>query len=340
MARSRDLPTRVRAVLDHAQARGRAGAASLAAVALAVPLTVVAIAPLRVAAVPQSAPATAADPADASLPSFEVASIRRNTSGAEERFFQRRPGGRFDVRNMPLRALITFAYDLQGFQLQGGPDWITADRFDIVAKAEGDPEPVPLGSPGGDPLRLMLRSLLAERFNLVMHEETQDLPIFELVVAGRDGTLGPQLRPASVDCNEEAAARRAAERAGAPPRAGVAPNGPGTCGLTMNPTRIAFGGMPLSALTGGLAGMVGRVVVDRTGLAGNWEFELKFAPDPAQLAGGPLGPPPPGVESPPVDPNLPSLFTALEEQLGLKLQASRGPVEVLVIDSVEQPEEN
>jgi uncharacterized protein (TIGR03435 family) len=332
MARSRDLPTRVRAVLDHAQARGRAGTARLAVAAAVVMLTVAAIAPLRAVAQPQSAALVADDGDPASLPSFEVASIRRNTSGEEERFFQRQPGGRFNVRNMPLRALITFAYDLQGFQLQGGPDWITADRFDIVAKAEGDPEPVSLGSPGGDPLRLMLRSLLAERFNLVMHEETRELPIFELVVARRDGTLGPQLRPASVDCNEEAAARRAAERAGAPPRAGVAPNGPGTCGLTMNPVRIAFGGMPLSALTGGLAGMVGRVVVDRTGLTGNWEFELKFAPDPARL--------PPGIDLPPIDDTLPSLFTALEEQLGLKLEPSRGPVEVMVIDSVEQPEEN
>jgi uncharacterized protein (TIGR03435 family) len=332
MARARDLPTRVRAVLDHAQERGRAGAARLAVTVAVVMLTVAAIAPLRAVAQPQSAALVADDADPASLPSFEVASIRRNTSGEEERFFQRQPGGRFNVRNMPLRALITFAYDLQGFQLQGGPDWITADRFDIVAKAEGDPEPVSLGSPGGDPLRLMLRSLLAERFNLVMHEETRELPIFELVVARRDGTLGPQLRPASVDCNEEAAARRAAERAGAPPRAGVAPNGPGTCGLTMNPVRIAFGGMPLSALTGGLAGMVGRVVVDRTGLTGNWEFELKFAPDPARL--------PPGIDLPPIDDTLPSLFTALEEQLGLKLEPSRGPVEVMVIDSVEQPEEN
>jgi uncharacterized protein (TIGR03435 family) len=241
---------------------------------------------------------------------------------------------------MPVRALITFAYGLQDFQLQGGPDWITADRFDIVAKAEDDPEPTPLGDTQVDALRLMLRSLLAERFGLVMHEETQELPIFELVVAGQDGTLGPELQPASVDCDEQAASRRAAERSGQTPPAPLPPpNGPGTCGMTRQFGRIAFGGMPLSLFASSLAGTVGRVVVDRTNLEGNWEFELTYAPDPGQLAVGPLAPPP-GFEPPPVDPTLPSLFTALEEQLGLKLQAARGPVEVLVIDSVEQPEEN
>ena len=340
MARSRDLPTRVRAVLDDAQARGRAGAVHLALAVAAVAVTVVAIAPLRAVARPQAAAVTADDADPALLPSFEVASIRRNTSDVNEQFFQRQPGGRFTVRNMPLRALITFAYDLQGFQLQGGPDWITVDRFDIVAKAEGDPEPVRIGSPGGDPLRLMLRSLLAERFNLVMHEETQELPIFELVVARRDGTLGPQLQPASVDCDEQAASRRAAERSGQTPPAPLPPpNGPGTCGMTRQFGRIAFGGMPLSLFASSLAGTVGRVVVDRTNLEGNWEFELTYAPDPGQLGVGPLAPPP-GFEPPPVDQSLPSLFTALEEQLGLKLQASRGPVEVLVIDSVEEPDEN
>jgi len=341
MARARDLPTRVRAVLDRAQARGRAGAVRMAVAAVAVALTVVAIAPLR--AVPQSQSATLAadDPDPASLPTFEVASVRRNESGPGEQFFMRQPGGRFSVRNMPVRALITFAYGLQDFQLQGGPDWITADRFDIVAKAEGDPEPTPLGAIQTDALRLMLRSLLAERFGLVMHEETQELPIFELVVARQDRALGPQLQPASVDCDEEAASRRAAERTGQTPPIPLAPpNGPGTCGMTRQFGRIAFGGMPLSLFASSLAGTVGRVVVDRTNLQGNWEFELTYAPEPGQPGGGPLGPPPPGFEPPPVDPSLPSLFTALEEQLGLKLQASRGPVEVLVIDEVEQPEAN
>ncbi len=339
MARERDLPTRVRAVLDRAQARGRAGAARMAVAAVAVALTVVAIAPLRAVPQSQSAAPAADEPDPGPLPTFEVASVRRNESaGPGEQFFLRQPGGRFSVRNMPVRALITFAYGLQDFQLQGGPDWIAVDRFDIVAKAADDPEPALLGGAQTDALRLMMRSLLAERFGLVMHEETQELTIFELVVARQDGTLGPQLQPASVDCVAQAASRRAAERSGqTPPEPLPPPNGPGTCGMTRQLGRIAFGGMPLSLFASSLAGTVGRVVVDRTGLEGTWEFELTYAPDPGQL--GPLAPPP-GFEPPPVDPSLPSLFTALEEQLGLRLQASRGPVEVLVIDSVEEPEEN
>ena len=98
----------------------------------------------------------------------------------------------------------------------------------------------------------------------------------------------------------------------------------------MTPGRIAFGGLPISTFANGLAGQVGRVVVDRTGLEGNWDFELKFTAEP------PAGLPP-GTELPAPDPNAPSIFTALQEQLGLKLQATKGPVEVFVIDSVEQP---
>ncbi len=109
-----------------------------------------------------------------------------------------------------------------------------------------------------------------------------------------------------------------------------------SCGVTMNFGRIRFGGNPLAAFANALSPLTQRVVVDRTGLAGNWEFDLTFTPDQTQLPAGA----PPGAQLPSIDPTGPSLFTALEEQLGLKLQATRGPVEVLVIDRVEQPTEN
>lgn len=102
------------------------------------------------------------------------------------------------------------------------------------------------------------------------------------------------------------------------------------CGIRQNFGRVQMGGFPISQFANGLAGQVGRDVVDRTGLTGNYDFILTFAPDP------PRGPLPPGVELPPVDPDAPSMFTALQEQLGLKLEATEGPVEV-VVESVDRP---
>jgi uncharacterized protein (TIGR03435 family) len=275
----------------------------------------------------------AAEPALA----FEVASVRRNTSGEFEQFVQRQPGGRLTIRNTPLRFLVRFAYMVHGFQIQGGPDWIDSARFDIIAQAEGDPQPV---AAGPDPLRLMLRTLLADRFKLVMHRETQDLPVFALTAARRDGTLGPRLRPAATDCAAARVERQAIVRSGGTPPVPVGgPDAPVTCGMRMGPGRLETGGNPLSLLADGLAGLVQRVVVDRTGLEGNWDLELTYTPDP-RLQAAPPGPSAPGVPLPAVDPDYPSLFIALEEQLGLKLEPSRGRVEVLMIDSVAPPTEN
>ena len=176
---------------------------------------------------------------------------------------------------------------------------------------------------------MMLRTLLADRFKLVMHKETKELPIFELVLARQDGKLGPQLRPAAVDC----AAREAAARRGTPPQASSGPPGPGSCGTTMNPVSVRGGGTTLAMLASLLEGPAQRLVIDRTELTGNWDLEVNYTPDRSQV--------PPGVELPSsIDPNGPSLFTAIEEQLGLKLRPARGPVEVLVIDSVQQPTPN
>ena len=323
MAACRDLSTRVRAVLDGAQARGRAGALPVATAIVAAALFIAAVAPLRAVRQVQAPSDGAQQPPLA----FETASVKPNKSGEEERYIRMDPrGGSLTVVNMQLRELITFAYQIQSFQLEGGPDWIASDRFDILAKPERE---VPSTGAGQDPLRMMLRTLLADRFKLVMHKETKELPIFELVLARQDGKLGPQLRPAAVDC----AARAAAARAGTPPPASSGPPGPGSCGTTMNPVSVRGGGATLAMLASLLEGPAKRLVIDRTGLTGNWDLEVNYTPDRSQL--------PPGVELPSsIDPNGPSLFTAIEEQLGLKLRPARGPVEVLVIDRVEQPTEN
>ena len=326
MAACRDLSTRVRAVLDGAQARGRAGALPVATAIVAAALFIVAVAPLRAVRQGQAP----ADGAPQPPLAFETASVKPNKSGNEERYFRMDPrGGSLAVVNMQLREMIRVAYQIQGFQLEGGPDWIASDRFDILAKPEREVPSTGAFFGGQDPLRMMLRTLLADRFKLVMHKATKELPIFELVVARQDGRLGPQLRPAAVDC----AARAAAAARGATPPASSGPPGPGSCGMTMNPARVMGGGATMAMLANLLEGPAQRLVIDRTGLTGNWDLEVKYTPDRSQL--------PPGVELPPsIDLNGPSLFTALEEQLGLKLRPARGPVEVLVIDSVQQPTPN
>jgi uncharacterized protein (TIGR03435 family) len=230
------------------------------------------------------------------------------------------------VTNMPLRVLITFAYQLQQQQLIGGPSWVANDRFDIVAKMEGDPAPVAPGA-GPDPLMLAMRTLLTERFKLVTHKETRDLDVYALTVARPDGKLGPAIKPSTTDC----AALMAGRRGGGPPPAPPDPNGPVVCGLRGNIGRISMGGFLVSEFGRSLQGLAGRLVIDRTGLKGPYDLELTFQQD------RPNGPLPPGVELPPVDPNAPNLFTALQEQLGLKLESTKAPIEVLVIDSVEQP---
>jgi uncharacterized protein (TIGR03435 family) len=248
-------------------------------------------------------------------PTFEVASVKPNNSGAAGGVIGTQPGG-IKVVNISLRDIIRNVYQLQTFQLVGGPSWLDADRFDIIAKADGNPTQ--------QDMLLMARALLAERFRLRVHHETRELPIYALVVSRADGKMGAAFRRSDIDCD-------IARRGGAPP----VPAQPGarpTCGLRTLPGLIIGGGVNMPQLARNLSNSVGRFVVDRTGLAGGFDIDLTYTPD--QL---PLGPPPPGAPPlPPIDPNGPSIFTALQEQLGLKLESTRGPVEVLVVDSAER----
>jgi bla regulator protein blaR1 len=270
--------------------------------------------------------------ADSQAQEFEVASVKRNASGGNFVQLGGDPGGRFTATNVPLKLLIRQAYQLQDSQVVGGPNWINTDRFDIIAKAPG---PLALPAPGGPPgpFQLMMRALLADRFKLAVHTESRELPIYALTLARRDGKTGSQLRPAAVDCVALFAARG---RGGPPP----APPQPGErlpCGLRLGPGNLSGGGVTMAQLSTTLSQFVQRIVVDRTGLTGNFDIDLTWTPD--QLPQG-RGEPPPGVQLPPIDPNGPSIFTAVQEQLGLKLDSQRGPVDVLVIDRVEQPTED
>ncbi len=270
-------------------------------------------------------------------PTFEVASVKQNKSGDGFIRFGMMPGGRFNAINVPARELIRFAYNVQNFQIEGGPSWLNSERFDIVAKAEGDVGPVAPGTTG--PVQLMMRALLADRFKLVVRTETKEMPVYAMVIARTDGKTGNNLRPATVDCAAMIAARRGAPPPGPPP----GPPQPGQrppCGMFMGPGSIAAGSVTMAQLAQSLSPRVNRVIIDRTGLTGQYEFNLDFTPDQMpNFPGG--GTPPSGAPPlPPIDPTGPSLFTAIQEQLGLKLDSQRGPVEVLVISSVEHPTED
>ena len=247
---------------------------------------------------------------------FEVAVVRRNTSGQLAAQWDDAPGGRFVATNATLRMLIQEAYRIGDNQIIDAPAWIRNERFDVNAKLARE-APIVRGAPGER--QFALQSLLSERFKLVVRRETREFPMYALVMAREDRKPGPGLKARSYDCSPEPApARTAAAEAGKPP---------GICGTRVNTGRIRFGGS-LSAFARAIA-PDGRSVVDRTGLSGSWEFDLAYTPDP-QL------PRPGQPEPPPFDPNGPSLVTALQEQLGLKLESIRGPMEVLVVDRVER----
>jgi uncharacterized protein (TIGR03435 family) len=276
-------------------------------------------------------PVSAQAPQGAPLPSFEVASVKPNKSGEGFIRFGMQPGGRFTAVNAPLRQLIVFAYTpLQPFQIEGGPGWINSDRFDVTAKAEGVVTPIAPGSAG--PIQQMMQSLLAERFKLVAHRETKEQQIYTLVLARSDGRLGKQIQPATTDCAALAAARGRGTGPAGPPQP-PPPGGRPECGLMMGPASFEAGSTTLTELARLLSQRVNRVVVDKTGLTGRYDFNVEFTPDQMPPQGAQLN----GAPFPAIDPNGPSIFTALQEQLGLKLESGRGPVEMLVIDSVEPP---
>lgn len=235
--------------------------------------------------------------------SFEVASIKPNGSGDNRIMIRVLPGGRFTATGVTAKQLISQAYNLREFQISGGPGWIYSDRFDINAKAEGLPERM-----APDQLRPLLRSLLEERFSLKTHTENKDMPIYALMV----GKSGPKLK-----ANEGSEAPM----------------------IRLGRGQIDSKKTSMSMLAQHLAMQLGRKVVDKTDLPGEYDILLEWTPEPGQGSGPFTGPPSPDA-LPAADSLGPTLFTALQEQLGLRLESQKGPVEVLVIDGVEKPSEN
>ena len=259
-------------------------------------------------------------------PRFDTTSVKRNQSGGGGMRMGFTPGGVSAV-NVPAWQLIREAFGLQEQQIAGGPEWLKVDRFDIEARF--DPSPLP-GMDRTARLQAMLQNLLAERFQLRTRTEAREMPIYALMLAREDGRLGPQIKPAAVDC---AALQAAVGRGGPPP----APAGDGrpACGGRGGFGRMTVGGVPMAQFARQLSPLTGRIVVDRTGLMGGFDFDLNWTPTPDQI---PPGAPPDIART--ADPDGPSLFTALREQLGLKLESTRAPVDVLVIDAIQPPTEN
>ncbi|HTS66072.1 MAG TPA: M56 family metallopeptidase [Candidatus Acidoferrales bacterium] len=263
----------------------------------------------------------------ANPPRFAVASIKRNPSREQLSMavpmgVGYRPGGRLVAGNAPVTMLIQRAYSVQGFQLVGGPSWINTDGYDIEAKPESNT--------GQNRMWLMLRTLLADRFKLAMHNETRNLPVYDLEAVKGGPKLAP---PRGGPCSEVLTAlpERGQPRPAPPCGPGVIKAG---TGLTMEGISVS---MPAFAKM--LSTLMGREVIDKTGFTGRFALHLEFASDDA-LAGLPN---PVGLDASgqPADPAArPSIRTALQEQLGMRLQASTGPVDVLVIDHVERPAEN
>lgn len=261
-------------------------------------------------------------------PQFEVASIKAAAPDARGTFVRMAPGGRLNINNMPLKEIIVMAWRVQPYQVSGGPAWIDSVRYDITAK--------PDHSPKEGEISLMLQSLLADRFLLKFHRETKELPIYALVVADKNGKLGPQLTESKEgSCTTFDPSRPPpAPEPGKPPTLGCG-------GMMMGPDRVNAVGVPISQLVPVLSRMLGRTVVDKAGLTRKFDIKMQWTPDQSQAMQGPPGGAPPGTPAPPpVDPNGPSIFTALQEQLGLKLESQKGPVELIVIDQVERPSEN
>jgi uncharacterized protein (TIGR03435 family) len=226
--------------------------------------------------------------APSAIPAFDVASVKPNPTGTGNSGVNT-GHGRLAATNVTLRRLIQSAFDVNDFQIVGGPDWIGAEKYDIEAKADISAQT------GHFDYGPMLQALLADRFRLKVHRETRQLPVYSLVIARN----GPKLTGHT-----------------------------GTGGAATN-TSHASGKATLTATMASMAGLAYRLgrdldrkVIDNTGLKGEYDLTLEWAPDPRP------------------DSTAPSIFTALPEQLGLKLESTRGPVEVVVIDSVEKASEN
>ena len=248
---------------------------------------------------------------------YEAASIKPGDPNERRAQIMMAPGGRVNIKNLPVRNLIMMAYQLRDFQVTGGPDWMRTDRYDIVAKAD-DENITP------EQNREMMQNLLKDRFKLVFHNETKELPVYNLVI----GKNGPKLRETPES-----------ELPPPPPGNGGA-RGPlgGRASIRIERGTINGQGMSMDLLANQLANNLGRSVINMTGLTKGYDIKLEWTPDVGQ--GGALQRDGGADSAPTTAESGPTIFTALQEQLGLKLESAKGPVVIYIIDSLQRPSEN
>jgi uncharacterized protein (TIGR03435 family) len=259
--------------------------------------------------------------ADVKVPAFDVVSVKPNKSAGGMIRVMAKPDG-YSASNVSLKMLIQFAYGIREDLISGAPSWGDSARFDIDAKVAGsDVEALKKLSP--EQRRLVLQPLLADRFKLKIHTETKQLPVYEIILAKG----GSKLKEAT---------------AGDTYANGIkGPDGAGREGMMrFGPGQLTAQAVPMTSLANMLSQQLHRTVIDKTGLTGKYDLELNWTPDQG------ADPMFKGADSsqqradPPPESSGPSIFTAVQEQLGLKLQSAKGPVETIVIDHVEMPSEN
>jgi len=253
---------------------------------------------------------------------FQVASVKPVIGDSASP--DSRGSDRFFRSSIELRSLVMYAYDLPEYRVLGGPAWADSDSWQVSARAAK--------TVSRSETQAMVRTLLAERFRLKVHVETRQLPVYDLVVARRDGRLGPKATRAKIDCVPFLTGARPMAESPIEPDTGFPRC---TAGARVGPDGIQprLNGVPMSFLADYVGRTVGRMVVDKTGITGPFDFALSHRNDGLLpfLNNNTF-------ETKAADTS--SLFTALQEQLGLRLESRKGPVDVLVIDTVERPTPN
>jgi uncharacterized protein (TIGR03435 family) len=259
-------------------------------------------------------------------PAFEVASVKPNGSGDLRARMEIQPGGRFTATNVSLRMLITNAYQLFNYQIANGPGWVEKDRWDVAAKAEEGTIPATAARSNGVPsdTQVLLQALIEDRYKLKAHKETRKLPVYNLVVM--KGRVKMRLSD-----NQTLPTPRDNPENPHPYWGGAIEHG----NVMQGPSNIHATGITTAELARSLSLALGRQVVDRTMLKGRYDISLEWTPDISQ---------PMDIYDPtlpfPRYPNAPSIYTTIEERLGLRLVSANGSVEVLVIDNVQKPTAN
>ena len=249
----------------------------------------------------------ATNPPPAAPTAYTVASIKPNKSSDDRFMLRPMPGGGLTATGVTLKMLMGFAYGVFAYQISGGPAWIGTERWDIEAKTDGVQGRLPPAQSNA-----LLRALIEDRFQLKARRESKEMPVYALLVAKN----GPKLKLHPADSAE----RKPSEQLG------------GGSGI--------FTDSSMAGLAARLSMQLGRPVMDRTDLKGSYDFTLEWTPAPGEGSAEAIGLPPRAEPPPPGESNGPSIFTALQDQLGLKLEPEKSPVDMIIIDHVERASEN